>query len=97
MAKMQTFSTQESPWAAAQRLFQAGSFAGGTGGGGDGGSLPVVGGIGTSTTAINKKTSALPPADPEQRPSTDRYPGFTTGQMPLPAGAGTGEVSHSRP
>ena len=27
MAIMQTFSTQESPWAAAQRLFQAGSFS----------------------------------------------------------------------
>jgi hypothetical protein len=78
-------------------LFQAGSFAGGTGGGGNGGALPVVGGIGASTTAISKHVSSLPPEEPEKRPTTDRYPGFTSGQMPLPAGAGTGEVSHSRP
>lgn len=76
-------------------LFQAGTFAGGAGAGG--GAQPVVGGIGTSTTTISKKTSTTLPEEPAVRPFADRYPGFSTGQMPLPAGAGTGEVSHSRP
>lgn len=75
-------------------LFQAGTFAGGTGGGG---SQPVVGGIGTSTTASSKQTSASQLEESQPRPTSDRYPGFTSGQLSLPAGAGTGEVSHSRP
>lgn len=78
-------------------LYQAGTFVGGVGGGIA--AKEVKGGIGGSNddaklsknaaSTTTRETSAVLPAD--------RYPGFTSGQLSLPAGAGTGEVSHSNP
>jgi hypothetical protein len=90
-----SYSVQLNPDGTIAGLYQAGSFSGG-GAGASTGSQPVVGGIGSSDT-VSKKTSSGLPEEPETRQPKDRYSGFTSGQLPLPAGAGTGEVSHSRP
>ena len=81
-------------------LYQAGTFTGGAGGGIA--SKDVEGGIGgnhggndgtkpskDAVTNTSRDSSTVLPAD--------RYPSFTSGQLALPAGAGTGEVSHSTP
>ena len=77
-------------------LYQAGTFTGGAAGG----SLakPVEGGIGGNENAKSKTSATTSTAkEPLNSDKNDRYPGFTSGQLSLPAGAGTGEVSHSKP
>ncbi len=85
-----SYSIQLNPDGTIASLYQAGTFAGGAGGGSA--PQPVVGGIGAKgspkLTSSSNTSSAMP---------ADRYPGFTSGQLSLPAGAGTGEVSHSNP
>ena len=78
-------------------LFQAGTFAGGAGGGIA--AKEVKGGIGGSNDdgKPSKNTVTTTTREPSTGLPADRYPGFTSGQLSLPAGAGTGEVSHSNP
>jgi len=86
-----SFSIQLNPDGTVASLYQAGSFAGGAGASAP---QPVVGGIGA------KGGAKLSPSDAgvaHEAMPTDRYPGFTSGQLSLPAGAGTSEVSHSHP
>jgi hypothetical protein len=66
--------------------------AGGLGGTARGPSQPkpVVGGIGS-------RDAAVAAAGGYSRLPEDLYPKFTSGQLSLPAGAGTGEVSQSHP
>jgi hypothetical protein len=83
-----SYSLQLNPDGSIASLYQAGSFA--AGGGVVTGAQPVVGGIGGAGGPLVTGTG------PSSMPA-DRYPGFTSGQLALPAGAGTGEVSHSKP
>lgn len=86
-------------------LYQAGTFTGGAGGGIA--SKDVEGGIGGNHGGNNDgnndgtKPSKDAVTNTSRNSSTglpaDRYPSFTSGQLALPAGAGTGEVSHSTP
>lgn len=49
---------------------------------------PIVGGIGGAAGSLKGETDDLP---------ADRYPGFTSGQLALPAGTKSGEASASVP
>lgn len=96
-----SYSVQSNPDGTIAALNQVGTVTGGAGAGVV--AKSVEGGIGTgagngnadaklltaSTTTTTKESATTE--------KTDRYPGFTSGQLSLPAGAGTGEVSHSTP
>lgn len=86
-----SYSVQINPDGTIASLYQAGTFTGtGTG---VAAAQPVVGGIGG---AANPKLVASSSGALISMPA-DRYPAFTSGQLGLPAGAGTGEISHSNP
>jgi hypothetical protein len=81
-----SYSVQLNPDGTIASLYQAGGLGGARG---PSQPKPVVGGIGSrNPDIIAAGTAPLP---------VDRYPGFTSGQLPLPAGARTGEVSRSHP
>jgi hypothetical protein len=87
-----SYSVQVNADGSIASLYQAGNFAGGGAGAAP---TPVVGGIGSP--ASGRTTAVVATSTAPAGPPADRYPGFTSGQLPLPAGAGTGEVSQSRP
>jgi hypothetical protein len=86
-----SYSVQLNPDGTIANLYQAGTFSGGAVGSSP--AQPVVGGIGGGQEAGDP---ALVRVQSLSAPS-DRFPAFTAGQLPLPAGAGTAEVSQSRP
>jgi hypothetical protein len=79
------------------KLHQAGTVTNGAGAGIA--AKSIEGGIGGNDDAKLTKASTTTSTskEPVKTDKTDRYPGFTSGQLSLPAGAGTGEVSHSKP
>jgi hypothetical protein len=92
-----SYSVQLNPDGTIAKLHQAGTVTNGAGAGVA--AKPVEGGIGggndgAKLTRASTTTTTKESATAEK---TDRYPGFTSGQLSLPAGAGTGEVSHSKP
>jgi len=85
-----SYSIQLNPDGTVASLYQAGSFGGAAGNGAA--APPVVGGIGDGkTVAKNDSVSAS-----DLNAAGQTY-GFPSGQLPLPAGAGTSEISHSLP
>lgn len=81
-----SYAVQLNPDGTIASLYQAGGLGGARG---PSQPKPVVGGIGSRDSAIAASgNSALP---------VDRYPGFTSGQLALPAGTRPGEVSQSHP
>jgi hypothetical protein len=82
-----SYSVQLNPDGTIASLYQAG--IGGAGGtGAPAKAKPVVGGIGGGSGSLSGTPSDLP---------QDRFPGFTSGQLGLPAGTGTGQASGSVP
>lgn len=72
---------------------QSGTFAYSAGGGGGGGQKPK-GGLGNSGSGGGSGKTAYDKVDAWL---TSTFPGFNSSQLGLPAGAGTGEVSGSKP
>ncbi len=72
---------------------QSGTFAYSAGGGGGGGAKPK-GGLGNSGTSGGSGKTAYDKVDTWL---SSIFPGFNSSQLGLPAGAGTGEVSGSKP
>jgi hypothetical protein len=78
------------------KLHQAGTVTNGAGAGIA--AKSIEGGIGGNDDAkLTKASTTTSTKESATAEKTDRYPGFTSGQLSLPAGAGTGEVSHSKP
>lgn len=84
-----SYSMSLNPDGTIASLYQSG--VGGAGGAaGPSQPKPVVGGIGGSAGKAGGSSG------PDDLPE-DRFPAFTSGQLSLPAGAGTSEVSQSQP
>jgi hypothetical protein len=92
-----SYSVQLNPDGTIAKLHQAGTVTNGAGAGIA--AKSIEGGIGGNDDAKLTKASTTTSTskEPVKTDKTDRYPGFTSGQLSLPAGAGTGEVSHSKP
>ena len=81
------------------KLHQAGTVTNGAGAGAGIAAKSIEGGIGggNDDAKLTKASTTITTKESATADKTDRYPGFTSGQLSLPAGAGTGEVSHSKP
>lgn len=92
-----SYSVQLNPDGTIAKLHQAGTVTNGAGAGIA--AKSIEGGIGGNDDAkLTKASTTISTSkEPVKTDKTDRYPGFTSGQLSLPAGAGTGEVSHSKP
>ena len=92
-----SYSVQLNPDGTIAKLHQAGTVTNGAGAGVA--AKSVEGGIGggNDDAKLTKASTTTTTKESATAEKTDRYPGFTSGQLSLPAGAGTGEVSHSKP
>ena len=92
-----SYSVQLNPDGTIAKLHQAGTVTNGAGAGVA--AKSVEGGIGggNDDAKLTKALATTTTKESATAEKTDRYPGFTSGQLSLPAGAGTGEVSHSNP